>query len=110
MQFSKKQGNDCHYDTDKQTSGNSADNISGKYDDVWYRGNQHFFNMSLKFSAEERRHHIGVTVINDGHHNQPWCNELNISKTLHLTDSGSDQVAENQKIQRHADGRRDYGL
>src|SRR5690606_18424602 len=49
------------------------------------------------------RYYISVTVIDDRHHNQTGSDIFYITETGHGADTRPNQVAENKKIQSHAD-------
>src|SRR5919106_4374123 len=42
----------------------------------------------------------------DGHHDNPGCDILDVTETTHLAYPRSDQIAEDHEIQGHGDGRR----
>ena len=104
-QADEEHGDDRHDQTYDQSPEHPAGNITGQDYPVWYGRNQHLLDVALKARPEERRGHIGISIVDDRHHDDPRSNELHVGKSAHHTDARTDQVAENDEVQGHADRR-----
>ena len=68
-------------------------------------GDQQFFDAFLKFEAEEGGADVHVGVGDNAHHNQSRRNKLHIGEAFCHAYFVADKLAEDDKIQRHSDGR-----
>src|SRR5690606_13888255 len=88
----------------------TTSHIARQYRPGWHRRHQQFLNTALELHREERRHHIGVRVGDHRHHDQAGHNKLHIVVAAHFTDAGTNQVAKDDEIQGHRDGRGQQSL
>ncbi len=110
MERHEKQRNRRNQYPNAETARHTAADITGDDNMRRHRRHQQLFNIALKLGAEERRGDVSVGVGDHCHHNQARHDKLHIAEAVHIADARTDQVAENNKIERHGDHRRHQRL
>ncbi len=104
LEFGEQQGDDTDGCASQQTT-KDASACEAEHDaEVTDGGDQQFFDAFLEFKAEERRADVHVGVGNDTQHNQAWRDELHVGEAFRHADFITDELAKDDKIQRHSDG------
>ncbi|MNS82605.1 hypothetical protein D3C72_1163530 [compost metagenome] len=110
LQMGEEQRQQGHDDPHHQAAQHAAQGVADQ-DGVRRQWRDHqLFDGTLKFAAEETRHHVAVGVGDHRHHDQPRHDVLHVGEATHVADLPTDQVTEDHEVQDHGDGWRQQGL
>ncbi|VXA87221.1 hypothetical protein AERO8C_50082 [Aeromonas veronii] len=98
----RHQGDDEAY---TEAACHASAHVTGDDDVVGHRRHQHLLDIALELGAEEGGGDVGVGVGDHRHHDEAGHDELHVGEAAHVTDARTDQVAEDDEVEAHGDGR-----